>query len=160
MKKIILFRHGKSSWDSGVSDFERDLAQNGVRRTHKSAKELSRILEFKIDAWYSSPARRAERTASIAASYFPENPKINLDQKLYTFSYFDLLKFVKALDNTYKSTIFFGHNEAYTEFANRMGDVFLNNLPTSGVVIIEFDTDRWEDIEKGKTLKVIKPKEL
>lgn len=160
MKKIILFRHGKSSWESGVSDFERDLAQTGVRRTHKSAKELNRILDFKIDVWYSSPARRAERTASIAASYFPENPVINLDQKLYTFSYFDLLKFVKALEDSSRSAIFFGHNEAYTEFANRMGDVFLNNLPTSGVVIIEFDTDQWENIEKGKTLKVIKPKEL
>jgi len=160
MKKIILFRHGKSSWESGVSDFERDLAQNGVRRTHKSAKELSRILDFKIDAWYSSPARRAERTATIAASYFSEEPKINLDQKLYTFSYFDLLKFVKSLDDSCQSAIFFGHNEAYTEFANRMGNVFLNNLPTSGVVIIEFSTDQWKNIEKGKTLKVIKPKEL
>ncbi|MDD3458440.1 MAG: histidine phosphatase family protein [Weeksellaceae bacterium] len=160
MKKIILFRHGKSSWESGVRDFERDLAQNGVERTHKSAKKLLEILDFHIDIWYSSPARRAERTAMITASYFTESPQISLDQRLYTFSYFDLLKFIKGLDNSFETAIFFGHNEAYTEFANRMGNVFLRNLPTSGIVIIEFDADKWEALEKGRTLNVIKPKEL
>lgn len=160
MKRIILFRHGKSRWDSGVSDFERNLAPVGIEKTHKSAKELSGILDFKIDVWYSSPAKRAERTAEIAASYFPKPSEIHYDQSLYTFSFFDLLKFIKNLAHKNQSAIFFGHNEAYTEFANRMGNIYLDNLPTSGVVIIEFEAKHWSEIEKGKTLKIIKPKEL
>lgn len=160
MKHLILFRHGKSRWDSGVSDFERDLAQNGIERTHKSAKALIKTLDFDIDTWYSSPARRAERTARIASSYFEYEPNIHYDQKLYTFSFFDLLKFIKNIDNHYQSAIFFGHNEAYTEFVNRMGDRYLENLPTSGVAVFEFETDDWAALEKGKTLNIIKPKEL
>lgn len=160
MKHLILFRHGKSRWDSGVSDFERDLAQNGIERTHKSAKELVNKLNFDIDIWYSSPARRAERTASIAASYFEERPEIHFDQRLYTFSFFDLLKFIKSVDNQHQSAIFFGHNEAFTGFTNRMGDRYLDNLPTSGVAVFEFETDDWAKLEKGKTLNIIKPKEL
>ena len=159
-KKIILFRHGKSRWDTGVSDFERDLAQNGIERSRKSAKALSEIPDLKIDCWYSSPARRAAVTAEITSSYFSEETKINFDQKLYTFSFFDLLRFVKSLDNNCNTAIFFGHNEAYTEFANRMGNIYLKNLPTSGVAIIEFETSDWSEIEKGKTLKIIKPKKL
>lgn len=160
MKKLILFRHGKSSWDSGVSDFERELAQVGVERTHKSAEKLVDKLNFNIDIWFSSPAKRAEKTALITASYFQKMPKINLDQRLYTFSYFDLLRFIKGLDDSYHTAIFFGHNEAYTEFVNRMGNIYLDNLPTSGVAIFEFDASKWEDIEKGKTLEIIKPKRL
>lgn len=160
MKKLILFRHGKSSWDSGVSDFERDLSQTGIERTHKSASELKKELEFSIDSWYSSPAKRAERTADIAKNYFTEGKKINFDQKLYTFSFFDLLKFIKDLDNQYQSAILFGHNEAFTEFTNRLGNQFINNLPTSGVAIFEFETNDWKGLERGKTFNIIKPKEL
>lgn len=160
MKKLILFRHGKSLWETGVSDFDRDLSFVGEERTEKSAKELVKSLDFEIDIWYSSPAQRARRTADIVSKHFKEKPTINLDERLYTFSFFDLLKFIKSIDNSKKSALFFGHNEAYTEFVNRMGDHFQKNLPTSGVVIFEFHIDNWEEIEKGKILKIIKPKEL
>lgn len=160
MKKLILFRHGKSLWETGVSDFERDLNFVGIERTQKSAKELVNRLNFSIDAWYSSPAQRARKTAGLAAEAFPEKPKIQFDEKLYTFSFFDLLKFIKNIDNQHKSAIFFGHNEAYTELINRMGDKYIDNLPTSGVAILEFDTQNWDEIEKGRLIELIKPKKL
>lgn len=160
MKKVILFRHGKSLWETGVSDYERDISFIGEERTEKSAKELLRQLDFDIDIWYSSPALRARRTAEIVASKFPYPVNINYDEKLYTFSFFDLLRFIKNLNNDYQTAIFFGHNEAYTEFVNRMGDDFQNNLPTSGVAIIAFDTDDWQELDKGKTISIIKPKKL
>lgn len=160
MKRLILFRHGKSLWETGVSDFDRELSFVGIERTEKSAKELVKNLNFKLDVWYSSPAERARKTAELTAKHFKEKPEINLDERLYTFSFFDLLKFIKNLDNSTNSAIFFGHNEAYTEFVNRMGDNFQRNLPTSGVAIFEFDVKNWSEIEKGKIIRIIKPKEL
>lgn len=160
MKKIILFRHGKSLWETGVSDFDRDISFIGEERTEKSANELLRQLDFEIDIWFSSPAKRARRTAEITASKFNNPIDINYDEKLYTFSFFDLLRFIKNLDNEYQTAIFFGHNEAFTEFTNRMGNDFQNNLPTSGVAIMAFDTNDWQALEKGKTISIIKPKKL
>ncbi|MFA7448168.1 MAG: histidine phosphatase family protein [Weeksellaceae bacterium] len=160
MKKLILFRHGKSLWDTGVSDFDRDLSFIGIERTHKSAKELVDRIDFDIDVWYSSPALRAKRTADLASEHFTKKPKIILDEILYTFSFFDLLKFIKNLDNSINSAMFFGHNEAYTEFVNRMGDKYLKNLPTSGVAVLEFDVENWNEIEKGRLIELVKPKEL
>lgn len=159
MKKLILFRHGKSRWDMNVTDMKRDLLETGIERTKKSARTLSEYLDFEIDAWYSSPAVRAKRTADLTADFF-SNPEIKTDEQLYTFSFFDLLKFIKNLDNSIETAIFFGHNEAYTEFVNRMGNQYIENLPTSGVAIFEFDTKDWKSIEKGKTLHIIKPKSL
>jgi|26BtaG_2_1085354.scaffolds.fasta_scaffold00202_24 phosphohistidine phosphatase len=160
MKKLILFRHGKSLWDTGVSDFDRDLSFIGIERTHKSAKELVDRIDFDIDVWYSSPALRAKRTAELTSEYFTKKPEIILDETLYTFSFFDLLKFIKNLNNSTNSAMFFGHNEAYTELINRMGDKYLKNLPTSGVAILEFDVKNWNEIEKGRLSEIIKPKEL
>ena len=159
MKNIILFRHGKSSWDMQVADMARDLEKSGVERTKKSAKALSEYLNFKPDAWFSSPATRARKTAEISAQFF-NNPPIEFDDKLYTFSFFDLLKFIKNLDNSFQSPIFFGHNEAFTEFVNRMGHKYLENLPTSGVAVLSFDINNWTDISKGTTQLILKPKEL
>lgn len=160
MKKLILFRHAKSRWDLGVNDRERDLEEVGIERTAKSAKELKSILDFEIDAWYSSPAVRAKRTAGLVAAHFEKNPEIQSIENLYTFSFFELLKEVKKFDDAINSAIIFGHNEAFTEFVNRMGNEYLYNLPTSGVAIIEFAANNWKDIERGQTLTIIKPKKL
>jgi phosphohistidine phosphatase len=160
MKTLILFRHAKSRWDMGVNDRERDLEMVGLERTKKSASHLASILNFKIDTWQSSPALRARRTADIASTYFQNVPELEINENLYTFSFFDLLKVVKNLDNQHQSAIIFGHNEAFTEFVNRMGNQFIDNLPTSGVAILQFQTNDWNQIEKGITLHILKPKLL
>ncbi len=160
MKKLILFRHGKSRWDAPVNDRERDLEIIGIERTQKSAKELASKLDFIPQKWFSSPALRAHRTAKEATKAFPNNVDIQVNENLYTFSFFDLLKEIKKFENDVDSAIVFGHNEAFTEFVNRMGDVYLDHLPTSGVACMEFNVQRWDEIEKGKTQLIIKPKEL
>jgi phosphohistidine phosphatase len=159
MKRIILFRHGKSNWNFSVNDAERDLEKTGKERTKKSAEELRKKTDFEIDAWFSSPAKRARKTAEITGKYF-ENNEIKINDSLYTFSFFDLLKEIKKLDGKLKTVIVFGHNEAFTEFVNRMGSEYLDNLPTSGVAVIEFDSENWNAIEKGETKLIIKPKNL
>ncbi|MFV0305380.1 MAG: SixA phosphatase family protein [Moheibacter sp.] len=160
MKTIILFRHGKSRWNFGVKDYDRDLENIGIERTKKSAKELSHIFGNKVDAWYSSPALRAKHTAQITHKYFTNPSKIQFFEELYTFSFFDLLKFIKKIDNQVQTILIFGHNEAFTEFANRMGNQYIENVPTSGVVAIEFNTGNWQLIEKGITKIILKPKNL
>lgn len=159
MKQLILFRHAKSRWDQLVNDIERDLEQIGVERAMKSAQKLSEALDFEPQKWFSSPAVRARKTADVARQYFNQ-PEIEIIDKLYTFSFFDLLKVVKNFDDQLDSAIIFGHNEAFTEFVNRMGNQYIENLPTSGVALIAFETDSWNNIEKGTTRLILKPKQL
>jgi len=160
MKKLILFRHGKSRWDAPVNDRERDLEAIGIERTQKSAKELVSKLDFIPEKWFSSPALRAFRTAGEALKAFPGQNEIQISEALYTFSLFDLLKEIKNLDDKIESAIIFGHNEAFTEFVNRLGDIFIDNLPTSGVAWLEFNVNQWDKINRGRTRLIIKPKNL
>ena len=43
-----------------------------------------------------------------------------------------------------------GHNPGFTYFANQYLRPTIDNLPTSGIVCIEFGTDKWEDIDQCK----------
>ena len=54
----------------------------------------------------------------------------------------------------------FGHNHAFTSISNIFGDRYIENLPTSGLVKIIFDTNVWSDITNGQTEFIISPKNL
>ena len=54
----------------------------------------------------------------------------------------------------------FGHNHAFTSISNIFGSIFIDNLPTSGLVKINFDTNNWADIKQGQTELILIPKEL
>lgn len=160
MKKLILFRHGKSRWDEGLSDQFRSINEVGNERTILSANKLAEILDFEPKNVFSSIATRAKETAEITQKIAFPKTSIQFDKELYTFSHLNLKNWIKSADNALDHLIIFGHNPAFTDIAYDLGSEFILNIPTSGVVWIEFDTDNWSDIMKGKTKHVIKPKEL
>jgi len=160
MKNLTLIRHAKSSWVAPLKDIDRPLEQRGIRDAHLVAAKCVNYIPKTFLIW-SSPAKRASETAIIFAqniSYPIEN--ITFLQELYTFDDRKLESIIKSFDNNYDNVILFGHNEAITNFVNRFGDTFIENVPTAGFVSIEFNTNDWNAIEKGKTKKTIFPKDL
>jgi phosphohistidine phosphatase len=160
MKNLILIRHAKSSWGSPSIDKERPLAARGVADAHLVSSYISTFLTKKSIIW-SSTAKRAKDTATI----FIQNmiyplESIIFKEELYTFDVNELAKIVKRCNNSYDCVIVFGHNEAITDFVNKFGDTFIENVSTSGFVSIDFDTDSWENIAKGQTKKVVFPRDL
>jgi phosphohistidine phosphatase len=71
-----------------------------------------------------------------------------------------LEKVIKSCNNLYETVILFGHNEAITNFVNKFGDRFIDNVPTSGFVKLAFNVNSWKDITNGQILRTIFPKEL
>ena len=160
MKNLILVRHAKSSWETPLKDRDRPLSKNGLQAAHLVSSYVSKYLPKTYLLW-TSVAERASQTALIFAqnlSYPIES--IVYKEDLYTFDEKKLEEVIKSCSNLFESVILFGHNGAITNFVNKFGDVFIENVPTSGFVSLQFDVDDWSAIEKGKTLKVIVPKDL
>ena len=160
MKNLILIRHAKSSWNAPLNDIDRPLEQRGINDANLVAINSVNFMPSKFQI-YSSIAKRASETAMIFAqtfSYPIEN--ITFKSELYTFDDHKLEKVIKSFDNNYDNVILFGHNEAITNFVNKFGDIFIDNVSTSGFVSLQFDTEDWQSIRDGKTKKVIFPKEL
>jgi len=85
MTEIILVRHGETEWNveeifRGRIDIE--LNETGMKQAQLLAEYLSQI---KIDAIYSSPLKRALKTAEVIASY--HNFDVKVVPSLIDFDY-------------------------------------------------------------------------
>jgi len=160
MKNLILMRHAKSSWNAPVQDFDRTLEQRGIDDAHLVANECSNYLPLSF-VIRSSSARRARETAMIFAKtiLYPIE-SIVFSDNLYTFDANKLEKVIKSTTNDIDNVILFGHNDAITNFVNKFGDIFTDNVPTSGLVWLQFETDNWAGITKAKTIKTVFPRNL
>jgi len=163
MKTLYIVRHAKSSWDHpGLSDDERPLIKKGIKRTNKIAAFLQ-DKDIKVDRFISSYAVRAHETAKIIAGTlaYPEN-KISISRQLYHGSTDHIYDELHALPDDIESVMIFGHNPTFTSLANHFLSEKTDWLPTSAVVAISFNTDKWTEITlaEQKTKFVIFPRDL
>jgi phosphohistidine phosphatase len=160
MKQLMLVRHAKSSWYNNLTDFDRPLIQVGIERAKLVANELKTLLPFEY-VIISSSAKRALETAKLFA-YKLNYPfdKIIFDKDLYTFNDKILEKEIRNCNDCYENIILFGHNDAITNFVNKFGTIYIENVPTAGLVCLEFLTNSWSTISKGTTKKIIFPRDL
>jgi len=160
MKKLILVRHAKSSWKHNVIDHERPLNDRGL----KDVDMVSRVITndfLGVNLILSSDAMRAKTTANIFVSNIGLNKEdIFFNHDLYDFEGRSLLNVIKNCNNLVDNLIVFGHNHAITAFVNTYGSIYIDNVPTCGVVIIEFDIRYWNELKKGNTLFTLFPKDL
>ncbi|AUP77206.1 SixA phosphatase family protein [Flavivirga eckloniae] len=160
MKKLILVRHAKSSWKHNVIDHERPLNDRGFKDANLVSNHLKEN-DLGVDLVLSSDAMRAKTTANIFISNLGIDTGIaHLNHELYDFSGSNLIAVIKACDNAVNTLMLFGHNHAITAFVNTYGDRYVDNVPTSGAVFIEFDMDAWKNLDKGKTVKILFPRDL
>ena len=160
MKNLILVRHAKSSWEDPIHDKNRGLTSEGIKDAHLVAIHAKDFTP-KNYVILASSAKRATNTALIFAQnlVYPIESIVYKDD-LYTFDEKKLEEIIKSCSNLYENIIVFGHNGAITNFVNKFGDDYIDNIPTSGFVSLKFDTDDWKKIKKGKIEKIIFPKNL
>jgi phosphohistidine phosphatase len=161
MKTLLLLRHAKSDWDdASLRDFDRPLAERGKR----DAPRMGRALAARgpvPDLIVSSPAARAKATteAFIQASGFTAPLRFN--QNIYDASTAELMRLIRRLPDEYACILLTGHNPAFEDALARLTGV-LERMPTAALACIEFQIDRWEDVEdrRGKLLWLLTPKQL
>lgn len=160
MKTLILMRHAKSSWEYNVSDRERPLKKRGFNDA-KLVSEAFKKENITIDYVFSSPAKRAFTTCAIFMNQLNiTEQKLQVSEALYDFGAESVVSFIKTIDNSFSTVLFFGHNYAFTSIVNLFGDKYIDNLPTSGLVAINFEVDSWEYVKHGQTIKVIFPRDF
>lgn len=160
MKRLILVRHGKSSWDYLVEDKDRPLKERAYKDAEYVISAFKAHLDFSVVA-FSSPAKRAKTTAELFKQQLPIAEKdFSIVPELYTFNSREVLGFIKDVDDDLGNIMLFGHNPAYTELVNSLGNLPIDNLPTSSLVSIVFDTVSWSEIQNGTTQLYLFPKNL
>ncbi len=148
MKTLLLIRHAKSDWgDASLSDFDRPLNERGKRDAPVMAERLLQH-KIKIDAFIASPAKRAKKTANLFAKVFGlHKDDIIFEETLYAAPdnvFFDV---IKRIDDKLDNIAIFSHNPGITEFANRLTDARIDNIPTCGVFAVKLNCKHWADFK-------------
>jgi len=152
MSKILfLVRHAKSSWDDpSLNDFERPLNERGKKDAPEMAKRLN-SKKIKIDAFVSSPAKRARQTCKYFTKEFdPKKKNIVREPKLYEADEQGFYEVIESLKNKWDSVAVFSHNPGITSFANSLTANHVDDMPTCSVFAVKVNADNWKEFRTAK----------
>ncbi len=150
MKSVLIIRHAKSSWDLDVEDFDRPLNHRGQTDAPVMAKRLIKK-DIQIDAFISSPAKRALSTAALFAEAYEKKTKTILTvPSLYEPVIEAFHAAINNLDDIYKVVAVFSHNPAITDFANQLTSVRVDDMPTCAVFAVKADIKTWKEFTSAQ----------
>lgn len=108
--------------------------------------------KLKIDAFVSSPARRAKKTAELfCEAYKQSTDNINYISALYHAPAREFYEVINSLDDSLQTVAIFAHNPGITYFVNGLADnVRVDNMPTCAIFAIQVDAGEWKNFAKAK----------
>ncbi|MDZ4757747.1 MAG: histidine phosphatase family protein [Bacteroidota bacterium] len=149
MKSLYIMRHAKAiPHNTAPTDFQRQLTEGGLN----DANEMGiRLYEKKphLQVIISSPAKRTKETAeTVAKALQMDACKIIYDEDIYESSPHNLARIVSEISDKYNSVMLVGHNPAFTYMMEYFCNKQIDNLPTSGMFLVEFETNTWKEATK------------
>ncbi|MFZ4456236.1 MAG: SixA phosphatase family protein [Bacteroidales bacterium] len=152
MRILVIIRHAKAeSAELGVNDFNRKLTGKGK---NDAAKMASLLKEQNINPQLliCSSAKRAYQTCAIFAEQLSIEPKeIVKKNSLYEeIDVTELKQLLTEVAQTRGTVFLFGHNPTLANLIGELTNDFDGHLPTSGVAVIKFNIDNWDELEGVK----------
>ena len=144
-----------------LSDFDRSLNKRGIANGEFMSDLLSKRIKS-VDAFFSSSSKRTILTSKFFINKINVNKeRIYYDENLYHASSNYLIEFISSLKNSFSKVVIVGHNPGFTDISNYfLGNMFYN-IPTCGIVIIDFELNDWKNISQknGKLFYKMFPKD-
>jgi phosphohistidine phosphatase len=153
MKRLILTRHAKSSWDDPATpDHDRPLNERGTA----AAAELGIWLAsrgYVPGEVLCSDAMRTRKTWSGVAHALPGAPELHLKPALYNAGPDVMLAVLRHA--TADCVMVIGHNPGIAEFAARLVAMAplhedFDRYPTGATLVCDFVSDDWASVGFGQ----------
>ena len=151
IRRVTLLRHAKSSHhDIALGDHERPLNRRGqcdvpimARRLMDKGGRPSLIL--------TSTAVRARQTARLLAETIGYPVEfIQSERELYLAEPDEILNVIAGQDNAFNDIVVCGHNPGITELGSELSRMRIDNVPTSGMVVLDVEIDRWDQLGRAQ----------
>lgn len=146
MKRLILMRHAKSSWNNPMAkDYDRPLNKRG----RLSAAFMGNLMrDEQVDLVLCSSAVRTTETITIFNEASSLNLKIDFKEKLYAASHNTHLEEISALNDNLNSVMIVAHNPGISHLLSHL-TYESRHMVTAAIAIIEFQVDSWQHISEG-----------
>lgn len=159
MPQMILMRHAKSDWETGLPDHERPLNARG-RGGATALGDWLRAQDLIPDQALVSSAARTQETWERLALDAPITPIATL----YLASPAEILKTLQFA--TGQRVLILGHNPGIAEFADHMlasrpDHPKFTDYPTGATLVAQFNTP-WKNTKPGtsRALQFVVPRDL
>jgi phosphohistidine phosphatase len=151
MKQLLLCRHAKSSWKNrNLPDIDRPLNKRG----RKNAPDMGRRLAergMEPEQIFTSPAKRARKTARrLCRGMGASRSIIRVVDSIYDSDVQNLLNVLMKTDERLQRILLVGHNFELTDLVNTLLALDIYNVPTCGIVAIQFDCRYWNEISRSR----------
>ena len=163
MKTLILIRHAKSDWSNpSLKDFDRPLNKRGLRDAPKMGKLLKKKNLLPDKVYVSTAVRTIDTLRLIGIELELSFEDIVREEKIYEADVSTLLTIIEGFSDQDQCIYLIGHNPGMTYLTNYLTGELVDNVPTCGVVKIDFEIENWEMVSKGlgKLKNHYFPKEL
>jgi phosphohistidine phosphatase len=159
LHRLVVLRHAKSAWPTGVADHERPLAPRGRRDAPAAGRALAEAAILP-DLALCSTAVRARQTWDLAAAQWSTPPPVRLDGRLYGADVPELLDAVCEVPHQVRTLLLIGHNPGLEELVlalagDGVGDALddvRTKFPTSAVAILAWHGVSWNELAPGTAL--------
>jgi phosphohistidine phosphatase len=160
VKRLILLRHAKSSWDQPeLPDTERPLSKRGELSAPLMGQLIARE-GYVPTCILCSSAKRAVQTGQYILDAFSEKPDYRELDELYMATPREILVTIDEQAGDAQSILVIGHNPGLGDLADwlladgkgkdiaRLKDKF----PTAAVAVIDLPIDSWHDLSDSTTV--------
>ncbi|QND59605.1 SixA phosphatase family protein [Mesorhizobium huakuii] len=168
MRQLLLLRHAKSSWDDpALDDFDRPLAQRGLKAARLIGRELA-ARDWLPDQVLVSSALRTRDTWRLVAAELPMHPRVAFVDALYDASAADILSQIHKAEPSSACLAVVGHNPGLEDLAKQLAGSgsetkarkrLEEKFPTAALARFVFDGD-WSGLSSGRLTHCLRPKDL
>lgn len=170
MRRLLLLRHAKSSWDTaGLADLDRPLAPRG-RRTAPLVAQLMVKRRWVPDLVLCSQAERVRETWQLMAPLLGEQIPAKTLRTIYPGAPSRLLMTLHRAPDEARTLLLIGHNPGLGALAaslcgagsKKALETMRTKFPTAGLAVIDFDLEHWSDLAggAGRLEAFVRPKNL
>lgn len=162
MKRLFLFRHGKSNWDAEYgADHDRPLAKRGQKAASLMGRYLA-TLDQVPDRIICSSAVRARETVQLAATAGKWSCPITITEQLYDASPEQVLILIRRCRDSLNSILLAGHEPTWSLLAGRLVGNAKVKFPTGAMARIDLAVASWKEtgFGKGTLVWLVSPKLL
>jgi phosphohistidine phosphatase len=162
MRTLLVLRHAKSDWDSGVDDVERPLAKRG----RKASVRIGRFLALagpRPNIIVTSVARRARETverAAVAGGW--DDIPMQVTDALYEASPEGVLEVIRAFPDSASTAMIVGHEPTLSALVGRLSGGGQVVMVTGALATVELDATSWDEVDFGMAsiTRLIPPRSL
>ena len=167
MRTLMLLRHAKAvPADGKIRDYDRPLASRGQKDAPKIGVYIVRH-QLQPDCAVVSPSRRTRQTWELLEPALGQRTRANYEERLFDASPQTILEVIQETSTACGTLLLIGHNPSLHRVAAGLiasGDLdarehLRENLPTSGLVIIEFPFVDWRKLhaQSGRLTHFVTP---